>query len=57
VFLSPELQPALDHAQSRVYRYRFEEDAKEMQLPLNFRERGALPSDHYPVICVVDVPA
>jgi hypothetical protein len=56
VFLSPELQPALDHARSRVYRYRFEEDAKEMQLPLNFRERGALPSDHYPVICVVDVP-
>lgn len=55
VFLSPELQPALDHARSMVYRYRFEEDAKEIELPLNYRERGALPSDHYPVICVVDV--
>ncbi|RYZ57813.1 MAG: hypothetical protein EOP07_08810 [Proteobacteria bacterium] len=38
-----------------VYRYRFAEEDKEIMLPTSFRDRTQLPSDHYPLVCELDL--
>ena len=38
-----------------VYRFRYEDDQTEIALPSSFRDRGQLPSDHYPLICEIDL--
>lgn len=53
IFLPKALHPAVDEAATRVYRYRNED--QELQLPWSMPERWELPSDHYPVVCVLDL--
>lgn len=40
---------------TRVYRYLFEDASGEVSLPYSMRDRWQLPSDHYPVIAVIEV--
>lgn len=53
IFLPKALHGALDVAQTFVHRYRFAEGDGEVQLPGSLRDRRLLPSDHYPVVCVL----
>ncbi len=55
IFLPRSLRACLKSA--AVYRYKFRDDQSEMSLPASFRDRSALPSDHYPVICDIDCSA
>lgn len=50
------LAPVVEKDATYVYRYRFEDDPAEVQMPSSLRDRWLLPSDHYPVVCVVDLP-
>jgi hypothetical protein len=34
-----------------------ESEADAMQLPVSFADRDHLPSDHYPVVCALDLEA
>jgi hypothetical protein len=56
VFLPKSLRPQLDHAATYVYRYRFEDNDQEIMLPTSFHDRRQLPSDHYPIVCVLESP-
>jgi hypothetical protein len=56
IFLPRSLRVQLDHDQTYVYRYRFEDDAQEIMLPTSFSDRRQLPSDHYPIVCVLHSP-
>lgn len=38
-----------------VYRFRYEDDQSEIALPSSFRDRSQLPSDHYPLVCEIDL--
>lgn len=38
-----------------VHRYRFDEDPRALELPASLRDRAQLPSDHYPVVCTLDL--
>lgn len=38
-----------------VHRFRYDEDRVEIQMPGSMRERWELPSDHYPVVCTLDL--
>ena len=40
-----------------VYRYCFDGEWDEIDIPTSLKERSYLPSDHYPVVCVIDVEA
>lgn len=53
IFLPKVLHDRLRNAY--VYRYRFPEDQSEMMLPSSFRDRARLPSDHYPLVCELDL--
>ncbi|WP_416398903.1 endonuclease/exonuclease/phosphatase family protein [Allohahella sp. A8] len=53
IFLSKSLHQRLIPEESYVYRYVYDEDGSEMLAPFSFRDRDLLPSDHYPVVCVV----
>lgn len=50
IFLGPELQGRLLPGGTYVHRYRSAEGSALME-PFTFRDRGLLPSDHYPVLC------
>ncbi|MBC7658949.1 MAG: hypothetical protein H7249_04510 [Chitinophagaceae bacterium] len=50
--------PEILHGRVReayVYRYRFPEDQTEITLPSSFRDRARLPSDHYPLVCELEI--
>jgi hypothetical protein len=55
ILIPESLHARVDKAATYVYRWRFEGATDERQLPASMRERYLLPSDHYPVVCVVDV--
>ncbi|WP_141733384.1 endonuclease/exonuclease/phosphatase family protein [Oligoflexus tunisiensis] len=56
IFLPKSLRVQLDHDQTYVYRYRFENEDQEIMLPTSFFDRRQLPSDHYPIVCVLHGP-
>lgn len=53
IFIPRALRARLDHAGTYVYRYRFEGEDQEIMLPTTFHDRRQLPSDHYPIVCVL----
>lgn len=55
IFLSRSLHCRLDLRETYVYRYRLPEDGNLMMEPFSFQDRDLLPSNHYPVVCVVDL--
>lgn len=55
IFLRGDLKKRLVPGSTRVYRYRFSEEDGEMMVPFSFRERALLPSDHYPILCTLDL--
>ena len=57
VFLPRSLHAAVVKEESYVYRYRFDGEEEEIQMPLSLKERAFLPSDHYPLVCVLDIDA
>lgn len=54
--VSPELIPHVRHQQSGVYRYKSFYDVAE-PLPETLQERWRLPSDHYPLVLTLELPA
>ncbi len=54
VFLPPLLQGGVSRSTTYVYRYRFD-DQMPMELPFSMADRRHLPSDHYPVVCWLDL--
>lgn len=54
VFLPPLLQGGVSRSTTYVYRYRFD-DQTPMELPFSMADRRSLPSDHYPVVCWLDI--
>ncbi|HYX31871.1 MAG TPA: endonuclease/exonuclease/phosphatase family protein [Oligoflexus sp.] len=56
IFLPTALHQQLNHELTYVYRYRFDDDQQEIMLPTTFHDRRQLPSDHYPIVCVLDSP-
>lgn len=55
LFLRGDLKKRLVPGSAKVYRYRFADENGEMMVPFSFRERALLPSDHYPLICLLDL--
>lgn len=55
ILLPRVLHATIDRKSTRVYRYKFEEDASEIQMPGSMRDRSLLPSDHYPLITVIQL--
>ena len=55
IFLGLSLHQRLVPEETYVYRYVYDEDGSEMLAPFSFRDRDLLPSDHYPVVCVVEL--
>lgn len=53
IFVGKDLAHRVKNAY--VYRYRFAEEDKEIMLPTSFRDRTQLPSDHYPLVCELDL--
>ena len=56
ILLPKALHPRLLTAGTYVHRYRYAEDAAVIQMPGSMRARWELPSDHYPVVCTLDLP-
>ncbi len=55
LFLPRALQGRIVAEKTYVYRYRFGTAEGEIMLPFSFRDRNSLPSDHYPLVCVLDL--
>ena len=55
LFLPKALQGQIVAEKTYVYRYRFAGAEAEIMLPFSFRDRNSLPSDHYPLVCVLDL--
>jgi hypothetical protein len=56
IFIPRSLRSQLDHDATYVYRYRFQDNDQEIMLPTTFYDRRQLPSDHYPIVCVLHSP-
>lgn len=54
-FLSPHLHPMVQGEFSQVYRYKGDMGLP-LPLPTNLEQRGALPSDHYPLVATFANP-
>lgn len=50
LFVPKAFAPHLCKDKTQVYRYRFQDDRQEIELPFSFRDRNLLPSDHYPLV-------
>jgi len=55
IFVPPALQAKVDKAATYVHRFKYEEDGAEIPFPGSNWERRELPSDHYPVVCTLDL--
>lgn len=53
IFLPAALRPHLVLRGTAVHRY-CAEDGSRLELPLSSRERASLPSDHYPLVALLD---
>jgi len=53
IFVPKRLAKIVENAY--IYRYRFADDQTEIMLPSSFRDRSQLPSDHYPLVCDLDL--
>lgn len=56
ILLPKSLHGRLDVKTSYVHRFRFEEGDGTVAFPGSLRERWQLPSDHYPVVAIFDLP-
>lgn len=56
ILLPHSLHARLLKAGTYVHRYRYADDQSVIQMPGSLRERWGLPSDHYPVVCTLDIP-
>jgi exonuclease III len=54
IFIPSLLRHKVNSNLTRVYRYRFPDSSEEIQLPTSYLDRALMPSDHFPVICVLD---
>ena len=55
ILLPKALHPRVQKALTYVHRFRYAEDAVVIQMPGSMRQRWELPSDHYPVVCTLDL--
>ncbi len=55
ILLPGSLHSRVVKPMSYVHRYRYVEDGGEVQLPGSMKDRRGLPSDHYPVVCTLDL--
>lgn len=55
IFLPRSLHASLNARETYVHRYRFADGSGEMQMPGSLRDRRQLPSDHYPIVCVIEL--
>lgn len=55
LLLPPALHGRLVPGGTYVHRYRLPGDADPLLFPMSLRERSRLPSDHYPIVCSLDL--
>lgn len=57
VLLPKALHERVVSEETYVYRYCYDGEWDERPIPTCLKERAALPSDHYPLVCTLDVDA